>query len=190
MAGLSANDRASLRAAVAEAESRTGMHLAVVVVPASDRYLMYPLAYGAFFALVLGGATALIWPGTMIGPAVLGQTLAFVAFSLVFDWLPLRLLLVPPTVQRARARNLAHREFAARILTTHRGGMILFVSQGERYVELLADRETHIRVGQAAWDRIVGQLASDARTKPLSECLVAAISACSAAIEPGKSDVD
>ena len=132
---------------------------------------------------------ALLWPGTMIGPAVLGQALAFVAFSLVFDWLPLRLLLVPPSVQRARSRNLAHREFAARILTTHRGGMLLFVSQGERYIELLADRELHVRAGQEAWDRIVGTLAADAKTKPLFQCLLAAISACSAAIEPDKSDV-
>jgi putative membrane protein len=190
MAGMSTSEHEMLRQAIAEAEGRTGTHIAVVMVPASDRYLMYPLAYGAFFALVLGGAMALLWPGTMIGPAVLGETLAFVAFSLVFDWLPLRLLLVPQSVQRARARNLAHREFAARILTTHRGGMLLFVSQGERYVELLADRELHVRVGQEAWDRIVGALTADAKTKPLPECLRAAIAACGAAIEPGKSDVD
>ncbi len=140
--------------------------------------------------LLMGGAMALLWPGTMIGRAVLGETLAFVAFSLVFDWLPLRLLLVPPSVQRARARNLAHREFAARILTTHRGGLLLFVSQGERYVELLADRQLHVRVGQAAWDRIVATLTADAKTKPVSECVRAAIAACSAAIDPAKSEVD
>ena len=190
MESLSTSERALLRQSIAEAEGRTGIHLAVVVVPASDRYFMYPLAYGAFFALVLGGAIALVWPSTMIGAAVLGETLAFVAFSLVFDWLPLRLLLVPPSVQRARGRDLAHREFASRILTTHRGGMLLFVSQGEHYVELLADRQTHVRVGQDAWERIVGQLAGDAKTKPLPECLRAAVAACSAAIEPAQSDVD
>ena len=93
-------------------------------------------------------------------------------------------------MQRAHARNLAHREFAARILTTHRRGMLLFVSQGERYAELVADRDMHVRVGQDAWDRIVGTLTSDAKTKPLAECLCSAIAACSAAIDPAKSDVD
>jgi putative membrane protein len=180
---LSKSDRETLNRAIAEAESRTQTHLALVVVPASDRYAMYPLAYGALFALLLAGVMAILWPRTLVGPAVLGEVLAFVAFSLVFDWLPLRLLLVPRAVWRTRAQNLAHREFAARILTTHRGGLLLFVSLGERYVELLADRELHAKVGQASWDRIVGELTADAKTKSLRECLLAAIASCSAAIQ-------
>lgn len=181
---LSKSDHEALRNAIAEAEARTGVHLALVVVPASDRYLTYPLAYAAFVALVLGSAWALFWPRTLVGPVVLGQAAVFVALSLIFDWLPMRLLLVPSALKRARARNLAHREFAARILTTHRGGLLLFASLAERYVELLADRALHTRVGQHVWDGIVAELARDAKNKPLCESLLRAVAACSNAVQP------
>ena len=178
MATLSKGDHQRLQDKIADAEKRIGTHLALVIVPASDRYLMYPLAYGALFALALGGALALFWAQLPLRVAFVAEAAAFAAFSVLFDWLPLRLLLVPRSIQHARARNLAHREFAARILTTHRGGLLLFVSLGERYVELLADRDLHAKVGQAAWDKIVSDLTSDVRNKPLNESLVAAIEAC------------
>ena len=178
MATLSKRDRQFLQDKIADAEKRIGAHLALVIVPASDRYLMYPLAYGALFALALGGALALFWAQLPLRVAFVAEAAAFAAFSLLFDWLPLRLLLVPRSIQHGRARNLAHREFAARILTTHRGGLLVFVSLGERYVELLADRDLHAKVGQAAWDKIVADLTSDVRNKPLNESLVAAIEAC------------
>ena len=187
MAKLSRSDHDQLHRAIADAERRTGTHIALVVAPVSDRYVMYPLAYGALFALAIGGALALIWPQVSLRVAFAAEALGFAAFSLLFDWLPLRLWLVPRTIRSARARNLAHREFAARILTTHRGGLLLFVSLSERYVELLANRELHTQVGQTAWDRIVGELTASARTRPLVEALLAAISSCAAALPPSKS---
>jgi putative membrane protein len=183
MATLSKSDHEQLQRAIADVERLTKTHVALVVVPASDRYLMYPLAYGALFALAIGGALALLWPGMALSRAFLCEALAFVVFSIVFDWLPIRLLLVPARLRRARARDLAHREFAARILTTHQGGLLLFVSVGERAVDLLADRELHARVGQKAWDAIVADLTAGARAKPLMECLLAAIASCNAAIQ-------
>lgn len=186
MAKLSQSEHEQLRRAIADAERRSGTHIALVVVPVSDRYLMYPLAYGALFALTVGGALALLWPQVALRVAFAAEVLGFAAFSLLFDWLPLRLCLVPRTIRTARPRNLAHREFAARILTTHRGGLLLFVSLAERYVELLADRELHGHVGQATWDRIVGELTASARTRPLAEALQTAISSCVAALPPSK----
>lgn len=186
MHALSQNDRETLQRVIAEAEARTHTHLALVVVPASDRYIMYPLAYGALCALAVAGVLALFWPHAPLRPVVLGEAVVFLVFSLVFDWLPLRLLLVPPALTRARARNLAHREFAARILTTHRGGVLLFVSLAERHIELLADRDLHARVGQPVWDRIVDELTRDAKSKPLGDCLLGALASCSAALQAAK----
>ena len=183
MATLSKSDHEKLERAISDVERGTKTHVALVVVPASDRYLMYPLAYGALFALAVGGVVALLWPGMALSRAFLCEALAFVTFSILFDWLPMRLLLVPARLRRARARDFAHREFAARILTTHQGGMLLFVSLGERAVELLADRELHARVGQQAWDSIVSELTVSAKTKPLAECLLAAIASCNGAIQ-------
>jgi putative membrane protein len=188
MAKLSTSDRDRLQRAIADAERRSGTHIALVVVPVSDRYVMYPLAYGALLALAIGGTLALFWSHVSVRFAFSAEAIAFAAFSLLFDWLPLRLRLVPRTIRNARARGLAHREFAARILTTHRGGLLLFVSLAERYVELLADRSLHALVGQQTWDRIVGELTASARTRPLAECLLSAIASCSAALPAMKTD--
>jgi putative membrane protein len=187
MTKLSRNDHDQLHRAIADAELHSGTHVALVVVPASDRYVMYPLAYGALFALAIGGAFSLFGPHVSLREAFAAEALGFAAFSLLFDWLPLGLRLVPRTIRNARSRNLAHREFAARILTTHRGGLLLFVSLSERYVELLADRALHARVGQPTWDRIVSELTASARTQPLTEALLAAIASCSAALPATKS---
>ncbi len=183
MRALSKADHERLNIAIAEAEDRTKLHIAVVVVPASDRYVSYPLAYGALFALALGGALALVWPHVSIRLAFVLQTFGFALVSVALDWLPVRLRLVPRHVKRTRAHTMAHREFAARILTTHKGGMLLFVSLGERYVELMADRDLHARVGQSVWDDIVGTLTRQAGEKPLGECLLAAIKTATAAVE-------
>jgi len=183
MKTLSKSDHESLQRAIAAAEKRTNTHLALVVVPVSDRYHIYPLAYGALLALGSAGTLALLWPQLPLRTAFVAEAVIFAAFSIIFDWLPLRLRLVPGSIRRARARNFAHREFGARIASTQRGGLLLFVSVGERYVELLADRELHARVGQQAWDRIVTNLASSARRGQLHDSLQEAINACSDAIQ-------
>jgi putative membrane protein len=183
MKNISKSDHELLRRAIEDAEKRTNTHIALVVVPVSDRYHMYPLAYGALLALALGGALALFCPQLALRTSFVAEAAVFVVFSAVFDWMPLRLRLVPGFIRRTRARNFAHREFGARIATTHRGGLLLFVSLGERYVELLADRDLHARVGQQRWDRIVGDLTSGARTGQTVKCLQAAISACRDAIQ-------
>lgn len=190
MRHLSKSDHESLRRAIGQAENRANTHIALVVVPVSDRYHMYPLAYGALLALALGGAVALFWPQLPLRAAFVAEAAVFVVLSAVFDWMPLRLRLVPSSIRRARARNFAHREFAARIATTHRGGLLLFVSLGERYVELLADRDLHARVGQQAWDTIVGELTLRVRRGQLVEALHGAINACVDAIQASAQESD
>jgi len=78
----------------------------------------------------------------------------------------------------------AHREFAARVLASHerKGGMLFFVSLGERYAEILADRDTHERVGAARWNRIVADYVDSARGGRVADGIVAAVAACSAVL--------
>jgi putative membrane protein len=152
---LSADDKSRIHAAVTAAEARTHVHLAVSVVPASDRYALFPLAWGAVLALFAGGVMALGWPHLHLREAFAVEAGVFIVFSIAFDWWPLRLRLVPRHVRGRHAQALAHREFAARILASRerKGGVLFFVSLGERYAEIIADRETHARVGEAAWNR-------------------------------------
>lgn len=185
MTRLTANEKARIHAAIADAESRTSVHIAVSIVPASDRYLLYPVAWGAIVALVAGGVLAIGWPNISLREAFAVEAIVFVVLSVVFEWWPLRLKLVPRTIRGHRAQALAQREFAARVLASseRKGGVLFFVSLSERYAEILADRDTHARIGTSAWKRILGDYIADAKSRPVADAVVAAIEACAVVLQ-------
>ena len=185
MTRLTAEEKTRIQAAVLEAESRTNVHLAVAVVPASDRYLLYPIAWSAVAALLAGGVLAAGWPRFALREAFAAEAIVFVVASIVLEWLPLRLGLVPRMLRRRRAQVLAQREFAARILASseRKGGVLFFVSLGERYAEIIADRETNARIGATTWERILGDYITAAKSRPLADAIVAAIESCAAVLQ-------
>jgi putative membrane protein len=89
---------------------------------------------------------------------------------------------VPATIQRSRAAALAHREFSSRILADpqHRNGILFFVSLGERYVQVMADPETHARINPDVWDKLVADFIAAVKADRLTEGAIAAINACGA----------
>ena len=181
---LSGDEKERIHAAVIAAEARAQVHVAVSIVPASDRYALYPLIWGAVAALMAGGVLAFVRPRLALSEGFAVEAIIFVALSFLLDWWPLRLLLVPWHVRERHAQALAHREFAARILASNKrkGGVLFFVSLGERYAEILADRDTHERVGATHWNRIVTDYEDSARRGRVADGIVAAIAACSAVL--------
>lgn len=181
---LSADDKSRIHAAAGAAEARSHIHIAVSIVPASDRYQLYPLIWGAMLALVAGAISALGWPHLPLRVAFGIEALVFIVSSALLDWRPLRFRLVPRHVRRHHAQALAQREFAARILASsaRKGGVLIFVSLDERYAEIVADRDTHARVGTEAWNRILADYTVAARQGRIADGIISAIEACSAVI--------
>jgi putative membrane protein len=180
---LSHDDQALVRAALRQAESRSHAHFVLSVVPLSDRYLTYPLAWAGVLALVVEGVLAGFMPALSLRLGFLAAAAAFAVFAFVLDWLPLRLLIAPQGIRHQRAEALAHREFAVHILATGKSGILLFVSLGERYVELIADESVHRRVGEAAWQEIVGTFSASAGRGRIADGLIAAIGRCADLLE-------
>lgn len=178
----SAHER--IRRAVEAARAATGARFELVVVPASGRYAVIPVLYGAVGALVLTGAAALLCPGWSIGTGVALQAALLGGLTLLCDWWPVRIRLAPRAMRRAAASRLAHREFAVRLVaaTPARNGVLLFVSLAERQAEILADREIHGRVPEGTWERIVADLAAGMRIGEPADAFVAAIEACGAVL--------
>lgn len=182
---LTSAERERVHAATVAVESRTSAIFALAIVPVSERYLLFPLVWGAVLALAVTGVLALIRPDLGIGLGFVINAALFIVLSLILDWLPLRLLLVPRRARHAHARQLAHREFAARILANaqHRNGVLFFVSLGERYVEIIADRDIHARVPEGVWDKIVADFVAAVKSGRLADGFIAAIEACAALLE-------
>jgi len=182
---LTADEQARIHAAKAAVEQRTSAEFSVVIVPQSDRYPYVGLAWAAAAALLVALVVALIGPDIELLEALAIQVVALVAFALLFDWMPVRLHLVSRHHKHARARQLAHREFAAHTAGggPHRNRVLLFVSLGERYVEILADRDTHKLVPEGTWDRIVAAFLAKVRAGAVADGVLAAIDACGKVLE-------
>ncbi len=185
MRKLTPDEEKRIGAVTAAVATRTHAHFALAIVPVSDRYRLYPVLLAAIVTLVAAGITAAALPNLPFATGAIGEGALFAVLSLVLEWLPLRLMLVPRRVKHARARQLAHLEFAARILAQkeHPHGILFFVSLGERYVEILADAAMHARVGEAEWQAIVDRFVTAAKAGSLADGFVAAIESCTAHLE-------
>jgi putative membrane protein len=184
MLKLSDGDRKRLNATLDAVRTRTSARFDLQVVSLTDRYALYPVAFGAFAALILAGVLALFYPELSLRDAFAFEVGLFVLVSLALEWVPLKLLLVPRRQKHLRAMQMAHRAFAARILAARErtSGMLIFVALGERYVELVTDDVLDRRVGQPFWDRIVKDLTADARRGDLANGLVKAVEECGKAL--------
>lgn len=182
---LTPAEHEAVAAAIAAAEARTKARFALVVVPASDRYQLYPVVWGAAFAFVVLCALALGLPRFDLRVAAVIVLAVFVAVSLALEWRPLRMAVVPKRIKHAHARLLAHREFAVRILShpEHGGGVLFFVSLAERYAEIIADHRLHQAAGQAAWDAIVSDFTRHAARGKFADGIIGAAKACGALLE-------
>ena len=182
---LSSDERARLHAVEQAAEARTSARLAVVTVPISDRYALYPIIFGAIAAMAVLAALALFWSALSLRTGFFASAVAFAAVSFLFEWLPLRLMLIPKHAKHWECWELSHRSFAARVLaqTDRKPGIVLFVSLGERYVEIVTDRDVDLRVPQSTWDAVIADFTDAARKGRVADGIVNAVEACAKVLE-------
>lgn len=182
MALISGTDRKRIEAAIRDAEGKTVGELVTVTARESDDYLLIPVSYAAAIALSLPGA---LWFADLLDGFLqlyLLQLGAAVICVPLFCWRPIRMLLVPDAMKRECAARLAREQFFGRRLheTPERGGLLLFVSEAERYVEIIADRGIHEKVPAGAWDAIVADFTAKVRAGRIAEGFMAAVTACGA----------
>lgn len=179
---ISAGERRRTEAAIREAEGKTVGELVTVIARQADDYLLIPVVYAC--AAAVGLPLALWLAGVYDGflPLYLAQLGALVVLIPLFCWRPVLTRLVPQTLQRESAARLARAQFFANGLheTPERGGLLLFVSEAEHYVEIIADRGIDAKVPPGAWDAIVADFTAQVRAGKAGEGFVAAVTACGA----------
>jgi putative membrane protein len=185
---LTSEEQERISAAVAAAEKATNTNFSVAIVKVSDRYRLYPPVWAAVLAIIGLGIAALLRPSLSISTGFMIAAVLFIALTFILDWLPLRLAVVPKRVKHRRADEMAHRQFAACVLANAKQneGVLIFVSLGEHFVEVLASRNIHAAVPEGTWDRVVADLIMAVKSGRLAEGLVQAIGASSSAINSRK----
>jgi putative membrane protein len=178
-------ERNRIDATIAEIGQSTAANLSVVVTRVSDHYSLYPVASAAIAALLIGALVSLIRPDIASRAVIVIQLWFLIAMTLLLYWLPIRLRIVPQRIKHARAQQLAHREFNAHTIAApqqqHR--ILLFVSLGERYVEIIADHETHRLAPDGTWNKIVDEFLATVKAGRIADGVLAAASSCGAILK-------
>lgn len=178
-------DREAIRAAVAQAESRTGAEVVPWIAPACDTYpeaSWKGAAGGALLGLGLGwlshrGVAA--WGGLLwwaVLPALLGATAGFLLGRLP----AVQRLLVDEDDMERRVRTAAEAAFleAEVFATRDRTGVLLFLALLEHRVVVLGDSGVNARVQPAEWQAIADEVVAGIRRGEAPATLVRAIDRC------------
>ena len=111
MAFLTDQDRQKIANAITETERRTSGELVAVIAPAADDYRYVPLLWPALAALFLPAMLLTIAPGMAVWTLYFAQAAAFFVLALLLHLLPVRMALVPDSLKRRRASQLAREQF-------------------------------------------------------------------------------
>lgn len=171
-------------AAIAAAEQRTAAQFAIAVVGSADHYAELRLLIPALFALL--SSPLLLAIGLVHSPlwlsALPSVVFVLVAGALLPNAIAVRLFPIRP--RTGRVRRLARTLFMELGLAAprDRAGVLLFVAQAERYVEILAGAGIAERVDPKIWETVVSSFIQAARSGSLAEALLLAIDSSAAVL--------
>ena len=178
--------RARIAAAVAEAETLTAVELRLVFARFSSHYRAVELIYPALLALVAGGIASAIDPHMHAVTLFMGEAVLFLAGVGALQWTPLRLALVPPSVKREAAWRHARLHYASiGLKQPHiKSAVLIFCSEAERTVEILADDAIGEKLPPTVWQPVVEAFKADFARGLVADAFVTAAGACAAILAP------
>ena len=162
--------------AIRAAEQKTAAEIVCVLARRSSDYSYVPVLWAAFFAL------ATPWPLIAFSHLPVRMIFAiqiavFIVAALIFSIAPLRAMLTPRRIMRARAHRAAIEQFFTRGIgrTSTRSGVLIFVSLAERYARIVADVGVAEKIGDDEWQGALELLLGEMREGHIAEGYVAAI---------------
>lgn len=177
---LNQTAQAAVADTITQVEKDTDAELVTVLASQADDYRWIGLLWAAVIALLLPGAVV-FFPGWIdTRTLLLVQWICFVVLGAVFQLPAITPRLVPRAVRHARASALARDQFLAQNLHRTAGatGMLIFVSEAERYVEILVDHGIASRLDDATWSAIVDRFTAQVAAKQVEQGFIDCIQAC------------
>ncbi|GAA5523853.1 hypothetical protein Maes01_00402 [Microbulbifer aestuariivivens] len=177
---LTDQQRRRVSEAIKKAESRTDAELVTVLTGQSDSYLYISTLWAAFLALLLAPLMQFFPWWLDLREAFVLQWVLFILLAALFRWRPLTMRLVPKRVKYWRAANVARREFLQQELHSTQGrlGLLIFVSEAEHYVEILADRGLAELINDETWRDVVEHFISEVKRGRTGDAFVHCIERC------------
>jgi putative membrane protein len=180
MALLSEFEQRKVAEAIARVEQQTDAELVTVLAARADDYAYIPLLWASLLALIVPGVVHYLSGWLSVHTLLMVQWVSFIALSLLFRIPRITTLLIPRTVRHWRASNLARRQFLEQNLhhTVGSTGVLIFVSEAERYVEILVDEGISSRLDNSVWASIVKTFTLQVKQGQTLQGFVSCIEAC------------
>jgi len=179
MALLTQAQQRQVEEAVTRAEQHTDAEIVTVLAPRADDYSYIPLRWASLIALLVPALAHFFIGGIQIYSLLMLQWASFVFLCLIFRIPAITTRLIPPRVRHWRASNLARRQFLEQKLhhTQDRTGVLIFVSEAERYVEILVDEGISRHLDDSDWGSIVNDFVRRVALGHTAEGFIACIDA-------------
>ena len=142
---------------ITEIEKATDAEVVTVLAKQADDYYYIPTLWAAMAGVIAPSALLLLPHWLVLSEILLIQVSLFGVLALLLRSPVLLRRLIPKRVRHWRASNLARRQFLENNLHHTEGGLgvLIFVSELERYVEILADRGVAEQISNETWASIV-----------------------------------
>ncbi|AKH68060.1 putative membrane protein [Spongiibacter sp. IMCC21906] len=180
MSLLSQTEQDQVAEAIRNAEAQTDAELVTVLARQSDDYSYIPLLWAGMMALILPGAINYYSGWLGMHQLILSQWSLFIILALLFRLPFFGPQLVPKSVRHWRASNMARRQFLQQNLHHTKGetGMLIFVSETERYVEILVDRGISAKIPDSQWQSIVARFTQQVKEGKTLDGFLHCIASC------------
>ena len=180
MALLTEHEQRQVAEAIARVEKTTDAELVTVLAARADDYAYIPLLWASLIALVVPGVVHYLSGYLTMYTLLLAQWATFILLCLVFRLPKVTTRLIPRSVRHWRASNLARRQFLEQNLhhTVGSTGVLIFVSEAERYVEILVDEGISKRLDNQSWEVIVAAFTRQVKQGQTLQGFVTCIEAC------------
>mgnify|MGYP001823775173 FL=1 len=182
MSFLNNSEKQRISAAITAIECQTSGELVTIITRSSDEYRYIPYLWAALLALLVPGILSVDIIPLAVNLHYLVQICTFLGAAVVFNWSPVKVLLIPSGVKNLRAHRLAQEQFFLQNLHTTPGrtGVLLFVSIAEHYVEIIADKGINDVVNDSDWESIVARFVDEVKNNRVADGFLTAINACGA----------
>jgi putative membrane protein len=179
MKHLTNADRQQVADAIRYVEQATDAELVTVLAKRADHYVFLPFLWAAVIALLLPLVSSLL-PVQDWHHGLLWQWLVFIVLALVLRLPFIQMHLVPRRLRHHRAAMLARCQFLAQNLHATRDGvgLLIFVSEAERYVEILADRGISKHIPDSEWQELVDKFTARVKRGETLQGFLECIAGC------------
>ena len=157
---LTESELEKVSTAIQAVEQKTDAELVTVLAARADNYSYIPTLWAAMLALLSPSVVSFLPFWVEMGDLMLIQLGVFILLATLLRWPPILARIIPRQVKTWRASNLARRQFLENNLhhTEAEVGVLIFVSEIEHYVEIIADSGVSQYIADAEWAEIIATM--------------------------------